>query len=121
MINNVLQENMKLTSDTNMIVARIKKLATPAAKMECGQEVVSVMNATNEAVLAYNMGRNAAMLDRRFYAANSVINGHFAHCFVADEEAENKVIEQACRIGEKLAKRLDEIEQKEFEEFFKLK
>jgi hypothetical protein len=112
---------MKLTSDTNMIVARIKKMAIPAAKMECGLEVVSMMNAVNEAVLAYDMGRKAAMIDRRFYVANSVINGHFAHYFVNDEEAEDRVIEQAIRVGEKLAKRLDEIEQKEFEEFIKLK
>lgn len=112
---------MKLTSDTNMIVGRIKKLAIPAAKMECELEVVSMMNAANEAVLAYDMGRKAAMIDRRFYVANSVINGHFAHYFVADDEAEDKIIEQAIRIGEKLAKRLDEIEQKEFDEFIKLK
>lgn len=112
---------MKLASDTNMIVARLKNMATPAAKMECGLEVVSMMNAMNEAVRAYEMGRKAAMIDRRFYIANSVVNGHFAHYFVNDEEAEDRIIEQAIRVGEKLARRLDEIEQKEFEEFSKLK
>lgn len=112
---------MKLATDTNMIVAHIKNMATPAAKMECGTEVVSVMNAMNEAVQAYELGRRAALVDRRFYVANSVINGHFAHYFVNDEEAEDKVIAQAIRVGDKLAKRLDEIERKEFEEFRKLK
>lgn len=112
---------MKLASDTNRIVARIQNMATPAAKMECGLEVISMMNAMNTAVEAYNMGRHAAMADRRFMIANSVVNGLFQHHFVNNSEAEDKVIKQAIRVATKLAKRLDEIEQQEFEDFRKLK
>lgn len=110
---------MKLATDTNRIVARLKNMATPAAKMECGLEVVSMMNAMNEAVEAYNMGRRAAMADRRYYIACTVVNGMFA-CPVGEAD-EDKIIDTAIRVGEKMAKRLDEIEQKEFEEFRKLK
>lgn len=60
------------------------------------------------------------MADRRFLIANSVLNGLFEHQFVADTEAEDKVIEQAIRVAKKLSKRLDDIEQKEFEDFRKL-
>jgi len=112
---------MKLASDTNRIVARIQNMATPAAKMQSGLEVISVMNAANTAVEAYNMGRHGAMADRRFLIANSVVNGIFAHYFVVDSEAEDKIIEQAIRVAKKLAHRLDEIEQKEFEKFRELK
>lgn len=110
---------MKLATDTNRIVARLKNMATPAAKMECGLEVVSMMNAMNEAVEAYNMGRRAAMADRRYQIANSVVNGMFA-CPTGEAD-EDKIIDTAIRIGEKMVKRLDEIEQKEFERFRKLK
>ena len=111
---------MKLTQDTNAIFAKIKRDSCPAAKMQCDLEVISMMNAVNTAVDAYNMGRHAAMADRRFLIANSVLNGLFEHQFVADTEAEDKVIEQAIRVAKKLSKRLDDIEQKEFEEFRKL-
>ena len=111
---------MDLTKDTNAIVAKIKRDSCPAAKMECGLEVISMMNAANTAVDAYNMGRHAAMADRRFLIANSVLNGFFAHQYVPDTEAEDKIIEQAIRVGKKLAHRLDEIEQKEYEEFRKI-
>ena len=111
---------MKLASDTNKILARIQNMAMPAAKMECGLEVISVMNAANTAVEAYNMGRQAAMADRRFLIATSVVEGLFSHVFVVDSEAEDKVIKQAIRVGNKLAHSLNEIEQKEFDEFRKL-
>lgn len=110
---------MKLASDTNRIVARLQNTAKPAAKMECGLEVVSVMNAMNEAVEAYNMGRRSAISDRRFYTANTIINGMLA-CPVGEAD-EDKMIETAIRIADKLTRRLDEIEQKEYEEFRKLK
>ena len=111
---------MKLTQDSNAIFAKIKRDCCPAAKMQCDLEVISMMNAVNTAVDAYNMGRHAAMADRRFLIANSVINGLFEHQFVTDSEAEDKVIKQAIRVAKKLCKRLDEIEQKEFEDFKKL-
>lgn len=78
------------------------------------------MNAVNTAAEAYNMGRHAAMCDRRFLIANSVVNGLFQHQYVVDSEAEDKVIEQAIRVAKKLTKRLDDIEQKEFEDFKKI-
>lgn len=90
-----------------------------AAKMQCDLQVVSVMNAMNEAVEAYNMGRRAAVNDRRFYTASAIISGMFA-CPVGEAD-EDKDVETAIRVADKLARRLDEIEQKEYEEFRKLK
>lgn len=110
---------MNLTNDTNKIVARIKSTATPAAKMQCDLPAVSAMNAMNEAVEAYNMGRRAALADRRFQIATAVVNVLFAHQFI-DTNEEETAIEQAIRIGDKLARRLDIIEQNEFENFRKL-
>ena len=111
---------MDYTKDTNAIFAKIKRDCCPAAKMQCDLEVISMMNAANTAVEAYNMGRHAAMCDRRFLIANSVVNGLFQHQYVVDSEAEDKVIEQAIRVAKKLTKRLDDIEQKEFEDFKKI-
>lgn len=110
---------MNLTNDTNKIVARIMSTATPAAKMQCDLQVVSAMNAMNEAVEAYNMGRRAALADRRYQTATAVVNGLLAHQFI-DTNEEETVIERAIRIGDKLARRLDIIEQNEFENFRKL-
>lgn len=111
---------MDYTKDTNAIFAKIKRDCRPAAKMQCDLEVISIMNAVNTAAEAYNMGRHAAMCDRRFLIANSVVNGLFQHQYVVDSEAEDKVIEQAIRVAKKLTKRLDDIEQKEFEDFKKI-
>lgn len=110
---------MNLTNDTNEIAARIKSTATPAAKMQCDLPVVSAMNAMNEAVEAYNMGRRAAIADRRFQVASAVINGLFAHQ-VVDINEEETMIERSIRIGDKLARRLNLIEQQEFENFRRL-
>ena len=111
---------MNNTKDTNAICAKIKRDCCPAAKMQCNLEVISMNNAVNTAVEAYNMGRHAALCDRRFLIANSVVNGLFQHQYVVNSEAEDKVIEQAIRVAKKLAKRLDDIEQKEFEDFKKI-
>ena len=111
---------MNLTHDANLIYEQMKRDTKPASKMECGLEVISFMNATNNAIDAYNLGRKSAMGDRRFYLVTSILNGYIAKWGCSKTE-EDGVIEKAFRIADKTIKKLNEIEQKEFDDFKNLK
>ena len=107
---------MKLTHDTNIIFEKMQRDCSPAAKMQCDLEVISLMNAVNNAVNAYNLGRQSAMNDRRFYLVNSILNGIIANDNVTSED-EHVIVRRAIRIAEIAIKSLEEIEQAEFEKF----
>lgn len=111
---------MNLTYDANLIYEQMKRDARPASEMNCGLEVISLMNATNNAIDAYNLGRKSAMGDRRFYLVTSILNGYIAK-WGCQETEEDEVIEKAFRIADKTIKKLNKIEQKEFNDFKKLK